>query len=386
MTTTHKASVFETVEEVRPVVEANIKKAERGGTLPAEVVQAFIESGLMGMKLPKELGGSGATLVEQAKAIKAMSYNYPSAGWCLMIGTTSVWLPAVFLSPEARQKLFVNGLPLAATVVRVTGQAVPAEGGYILNGEWHFASGIHHAEWVTAQALVVRDGEPAGPRMFTFPAGAAQVRDNWHDVLGLRGTGSASFSVSDLFVPSEFSWDMDHDKPFCGEPLSLLGIPGSIFYEHVFFALGVAQCASDDLIERAPTLSRSYGPPAAALAENQAFQEDIARMRMDLDSVEARAMQLLEEALAIANTGTIPDMASQVKYRAFAAYATQIALAITNRCFAYAGGRAAREHDTLNMCMRDMQTAAQHFLPNPNVSYQKYGRVLLGGKNVHAMI
>lgn len=387
MATTGKTSALLTaVEEVRFVLEANIENAERSGTLPDEAVQALVRSGLMTMKLPVELGGPGASLLEQALAIKAISSIYPSAGWCVMIGTTSIWLPAVFLPPEARKEFLEEGIPLAATVVKVSGQAVPIKDGYTLNGDWDFASGIFHAQWITAQAMVVRDGQPTGPRMFVFRAKDAKIRDNWRGVLGLRGTGSASFGVSNLFVPQHFSWDMERDMPNCGAPISLLGIPGSIFYEHVFFALGVAERALDEIIQRAPTLSRSYGPPAPPLSENQTFREEIAHMRLGIQSVEAMGTQLLSEALAVAETGNTPDMATQVRFRAFAAYATQVALKVTDTCFDYAGGRAVLEDDVLGLCFRDMRTAAQHLLPDKGASYGKYGRVLLGEENVHPMV
>jgi len=39
-------------------------------------------------------------------------------------------------------------------------------------------------------------------RTLLFPAASAAMHDVWH-VIGLRGTGSDSFTVADLFVPHE---------------------------------------------------------------------------------------------------------------------------------------------------------------------------------------
>ena len=39
-----------------------------------------------------------------------------------------------------------------------SGQAIPVDGGYRVSGRWAFASGIRHAQWVTATAHVVRAG------------------------------------------------------------------------------------------------------------------------------------------------------------------------------------------------------------------------------------
>jgi indole-3-acetate monooxygenase len=42
-----------------------------------------------------------------------------------------------------------------------SGQAVPVEGGYQVSGRWAFASGIRHAQWVSATARVVGESAAA---------------------------------------------------------------------------------------------------------------------------------------------------------------------------------------------------------------------------------
>ena len=80
------------------------------------------------------------------------------------------------------------------------GRAVPEQGGYRVSGRWSWGSGIRHAEWVLVQTLVERDSQTPEVRAVVFPIAQAQVIDNWH-VLGMKGTGSCDYAVSDLFVP-----------------------------------------------------------------------------------------------------------------------------------------------------------------------------------------
>src|SRR5437588_392577 len=91
-------------------------------------------------------------------------------------------------------------------------RAIAVDGGYRVTGTWNFASGGRHATWLGGYCPIGapdgtlrrgEDGTPVG-RTMLFPATSATMLDVWH-VIGLKGTGSDSFSVSDLFVPDEHS-------------------------------------------------------------------------------------------------------------------------------------------------------------------------------------
>src|SRR5207249_11092292 len=91
-------------------------------------------------------------------------------------------------------------------------RAVVADGGYRVTGTWSFASGGRHATWFGGYCLIYEaDGAPRRrpdgsheSRTMLFPASRAQMTDVWR-VIGLRGTASDSYSVSDLFVPTAYS-------------------------------------------------------------------------------------------------------------------------------------------------------------------------------------
>ncbi len=89
---------------------------------------------------------------------------------------------------------------IAPSLSTPPGEAVKVEGGVRVSGTWKWATGIMHADWVLAVALL-RDGDgPSQMRMVLFPAGDAQVLDTWH-ADGMAGTGSNDVRVTDLFVP-----------------------------------------------------------------------------------------------------------------------------------------------------------------------------------------
>lgn len=206
--------LLDAAAEVREVLVSGAEEAEANGTLPAATVDALYESGLLALKLPQVLGGAEADLLTQLDVLEAVTRIDSSAGWCLLIGAASVGSMAAFLPDEAIDEIFAGGkTPKTCGVAMAAGKAVPVDGGYRISGRWSFASGIRHAQWVSAGALVDRGSDVAPARLtFTVRTSEVEIHDNWH-VAGLQGTGSNDFSVSDLFVRKAFTRDPSSSSP-----------------------------------------------------------------------------------------------------------------------------------------------------------------------------
>ena len=116
---------------------------------------------------------------------------------------------AGYLEPAAAREIFgPRDAVLAWGSQGGDGYAQVADGGYRVTGTWAFASGGRRATWLGAPLPIVeRDGTPARApaatpeiRTMLFPVEQAVMTDIWH-VMGLRGTGSDAYTVTDLFVP-----------------------------------------------------------------------------------------------------------------------------------------------------------------------------------------
>ncbi len=118
------------VEQISETAAAGTKEGEKAMTLPQATVDALDESGLLRLKLPEALGGMEADPVTQTRVIEAMTYADVAAGWCLMIGATSIGLPAAFLPDESIGTIFPGGrVPRAAIAFVPGGTATPSDSG-----------------------------------------------------------------------------------------------------------------------------------------------------------------------------------------------------------------------------------------------------------------
>jgi hypothetical protein len=136
------------------------------------------------------------------------------------------------------------------------GRAVEVDGGYLVTGRWMFASGISHATWLLAVCHVCApdgsqrldtNGKP-DLRLMLLPKSSATLHDVWH-VSGLRGTGSQSFSVSDLFVPAAFSLRASPATRHERGSLYLFSNNGIFGPAFGSVSMGVAHTCLNDLID-----------------------------------------------------------------------------------------------------------------------------------------
>ena len=376
--------LLDLVGSVRDTVADSADESERLGTLAPPAVVAIRDAGLFTLKLPQTLGGAEADPVTQIEVIEALAYIDASAGWCLMIGATAIGQPGAFAGDDAVAEIFKDGrIPTGATSTALTGKAIRVDGGYMLSGRWPFASGVRHAEWMTAGAAAQADSDSEPRRLsLVFPVAEGYIHDNWH-VTGLEGSGSNDISASNLFVPEAFSWDSSVWDPKRGGAIYRMGRPGFVANEHSGIALGIARRALDEIVEAAPTKMRG-NPPVTALADREVFRGAIAECDFRLRSARALSHEVFERAYQTALSGQVPDAVAQAEMRAVSAYVTTVAVDVATNAFRFAGGSAIHRSNILQRCLRNINAAAQHFMVS-DTALENYGAALLDVPDVKPM-
>lgn len=377
-----RRALLDAVDRIRDVLAAGADESEALRTLAPTSVAALRDSGLFTLKLPEVLGGAEADPVTQVEVIEAVSYLDPSAGWALFIGAGSLGLSA-YLPDAAIAAMFRGGrIPTTAGAV-MPGRATAVPGGYRLKGRWSWASGIRHAEWVGAHALVERrPGDPPESRFLVLPIESVEVVDVWH-VAGLKGTGSCDFVVDDVFVPEGYTFDMQALEPLRGGPLYRIGMPGLIVNELAGFVLGVGRRAIDEIVAQARAKERGYGK-RTRVADRGVFQRAIGESDLRLRAARALILEVFEKCWSVVVADERPSPELQIEMSAATVLGTDAALEAANRAFRYGGGSAIHLGNVLQRCMRDLQAAATHLMTS-DMAYENHGRCLLGIPDVDPM-
>ncbi len=289
----NKLPGFDLIERARalaPLIAREADEIERTRRLTPPVVSALIENGLYRALLPKSAGGAEAPLEVFMQMLEEVAKADASTAWCL--GQCSVCaMTAAYLDPDTAREVF--GAPtdiLAWGAIAGEVQVVP--GGYRADGRWDFASGSRQANWLGAHVEVVEadgsrrrksDGTPE-IRTILFPIASATMYDVW-DVIGLRGTGTDSYSVDNLFIPERFAALRD-DPAAVREKGPLYQLTTHIVFAMGFaaVALGVARATLDAAIDLARGKA-SVG--IKAMRENNAVQGALGRIEGDLRAARA---------------------------------------------------------------------------------------------------
>jgi alkylation response protein AidB-like acyl-CoA dehydrogenase len=175
--------------------------------LPDQNVADILEAGLYGVMKPKRYGGSELGAETMIDVTIELASADPSTGWVYMLWAAHMWMQALWPVP-AMDEMWENPNTLASSVVSTVGDVVPVEGGYRWTGRGFFSSGVDHCNWLTAMVPIKRDGELAERRWLLLPREDFEIVDDWNTI-GLRGTGSKTIVLNDVFVPEyrTVTWD-----------------------------------------------------------------------------------------------------------------------------------------------------------------------------------
>jgi alkylation response protein AidB-like acyl-CoA dehydrogenase len=371
-----------------PLLAAAAPRIEAACELPEDVLDALHGARMFRMLLPRSLQGGELEPGVFFQAICALAEGDASTAWCV-VQNSGCSLSAAYLAPEAAREIFGDARAVLAWGF-VTGapcRAVPAPGGWQASGTWGFGSGSRHATWLGGHCQI----EGAGERTMLFPRASATIKeDSWH-VVGLRGTGSDTYSVADLHVPAAHAivaraTGRDQHQP-AGAPVAaeperrekgmLYRFSATNVYQCGFagVALGVARATLDAFIALAKKKTPAGG--ALPLREDHWIQSRIALSEARLGSARAWIQQILGAMQAeCAASGQI-GFENRVRLRLAATYAINEAREVVETSYADAGATAIFEAGPFERRLRDMHAVGQQIQASA-AHYQSVGQHYLG--------
>jgi alkylation response protein AidB-like acyl-CoA dehydrogenase len=254
------------------------------------------------------------------------------------------------------------------------------EGGYRLTGRWSFASGIRHATWLGCQECPVVDeaGQPkldaAGKRrqcILFFRPSDARIEDVWQ-VSGLRGTGSDSYSVQDLFVPLEYA---ACDRSFDTGPLYVFSSTNIFAAGFASVALGIARACLDAF--RSLAVTKAPRGIAGVLREQPTVQVLYAQSEAIVGSARALLHETIAFAWDEASRERRLSLDTRVRLRLATTFAINQAADVVDHTYHAAGATAIFASEPFKRRFRDMHAVTQHLQARED-HYISVGRHLFG--------
>ena len=370
------------IHALGPLLAANFEAIEQRRELPPAVVAALTARDLFRLLVPRELGGGEVTPMALVEIIEAIARHDASTAWCVGQNCVSAML-AAYLAPEPARRIFGEPSGVVAWGPPSAGEARAVDGGYVLSGRFNFASGSRHATWLGAHVPVIepggakRLGTDGTPVTYTllFPKSDAEMIDTWH-VMGLRGTGSDSYAVADLFVPSAHALRRDADsRPLRGGKLYAFG-PSSLYASSFAgVALGIARSTLDAFV--AIARDKTSRGSKRKLSENNLIQFQVGHCEARLRSARMFVIGSLEQAWQHARAADGLDVDTQVALRLATTWAIREAADAVSTIYKAAGGTAVFTANPFERRFRDVHTVTQQIQGHES-NFEAAGQVLLG--------
>ncbi|MGE0225861.1 MAG: acyl-CoA dehydrogenase family protein [Acetobacteraceae bacterium] len=375
------ADYLQRVRALAPMIDAAADEIEDRRDLPAPLFAALRERGLFRLVQPAEYGGAEIDPPSLVQIIEEVARHDASTAWCM--GQTNICgLTSAFLEPSVARDIFGPDTGILAWGPG-PGKAEVVPGGFRVNGNFDFASGSRLASWLGCHVPVFErdgsrrlgpEGKPITYTMF-FPKSSAVVRDTWY-TMGLRGTGSDSYTVKDLFVPEAYSMARSTEvKPRVTGKLYVF--TPSTLYSSSFagIALGIARTFMEafvgDMRDTTPRgASRTRG-------ENHVMQAAVGRGEASLRSARMFLLGSVSEIWEQAQQSGTLTQEQLITIRMASTWAIQSAKDVVASLYTAAGALAIFASRPFERRFRDIHTVTQQIQGHP-AHFETVGQLLLG--------
>ena len=315
---------------------------DREGLLPLEELDAFSQSGLWGINVPKAYGGAGVSYVTLTEVIKIISAADPSLGQIPQnhlaivehISSDGTEAQKRFLFGEVLKGVrFGNAFSESGSknVAAFETKITPSGEGYIVNGRKFYSTGALLSHIVPIVA-VDADGNPHLAFANRDSEGLEIVND-WSS-FGQRTTASGTVIIDNLFIPA------DRVIPAylgCAATNCAAGPISQIIQAAV--DAGIAKGTIDEAIRFIKTNARPWLDSGQERASDDHFTiAAIGDLKIRLHAAEAileKAARLIDVALATPNEDTVAEAA--VATAEAKALTSEIAILATNKIFELGG-------------------------------------------------
>ena len=363
--------------------------AEAARQLTPEVLALLRESGMLRILQPKRWGGMELDFVSVFDIPEVVGRGDSSVAW--NVGNLSIhhWMLALF-DPKAQEEVWGENPDaiIASGIAYPQGRGRKVDGGIVLSGYWNFSSGVDPSTW-NQLACIVRDGDKViDHRMCMVPRKDFTIIDDW-DTLGMRGTGSKSVKVDEVFIPdyrslsmytarggSDYPGAAVNPNPLYRIPLGGLGsscLAGSV--------IGNAQAALDLTIASVKERSTNY--TGVRMRDFQTVQLRVGVAGSKIDAARTIIHNDCLDGQRFAAANVMPSMEDKLRWRRNCSLAARMAVEAVDTLHEMAGANGIYTKYPLERLFRDAHSATGHIGFNWDAGMATWGLVTLGGEVVN---
>ncbi len=350
-----------------------------------ETIDALTDAGLFRLSVPKRYGGYETSVRTMLDVSAAVAEADGGTSWIVTLTNVCNWLVGL-MSQEAQDEVFGADPPdarVSGVLAPPTAETRKVDGGYRVSGKWYYNSGSHQCTWaVMGIPITDGDGNVVDQGCALIPRSDLAFEDTWF-VAGMRSSGSNCFIADDVFVPDHRIISVPpaiggtYPTPHTDEVLYRSALVPVLALVLIGPQLGMGRAALDFVVDKAAKKPISY-TFFGSQKDSTAFQLQVAEASRLIDTAHLHAYRAAADIDDAAARGEYPDYLVRARVRSDTGYVAEcITHAIDILLSAHGAGSFA-ETSPLQRTWRDSATAARHAIVSPAVSFEAYGKALLG--------
>jgi len=347
--------------------------ADEDATFVAQNYAELKAEGFLAAAIPVELGGGGVSHSQMCDLLRVVGQHCGSTA--LALSMHQHLLAAILwrhrqgqTGAEATLRRVAEQQPVMVSTgardwTESNGVALKVPGGYRVSGTKAFASQSAGGDLLVTSAQSQDPERGAVVVHFTVPlrADGVVLLDDW-DTLGMRGTGSKTVRLTDVFVPDSAVTLVRPQEGF-----------HPVFHVILAVAMPLIMSAYVGIAQRAAALVTEHARQQAR--RKQHVGPALAAMHNELITAELNWRDLVRMANDLAFT---PGMANSHEVVSRKTNTANACMAVVTQALAIAGGPGYYRSFNLERLFRDIQAARYHPLPEPD-QLQFSGDHLLAG-------
>jgi alkylation response protein AidB-like acyl-CoA dehydrogenase len=368
------------VEEVtREEIAPKSAYTDRECLWPEHALKALAEANLLGLHVPKYLGGHEQGLLALAVISETIARGCASSALCFAmhcVGTAMITAKATKYHEERYLRPIAEGKHITSLALSESGtgahfyipqtQLEPHQDHYTVTGTKQFVTNGGYADSYVLSTMAGSPAAEAG-EFSCIVLDADTTGMSWLDPwrgFGMRGNSSRALTLDNVPIPLEHLLGRDGDQIWyvfeVVAPYFLIAMAGTY--------VGVAQAALDNTLNYLQ--GRKYDHSGESLADVPLLQHKIAEMSMAVEKTRG----LVYHA---AYLGDIADPKATETIMLAKADAGDVSVKVTNDAMTYGGGKAYRENSELARLVRDAR--ASHVMAPTTDNLKLWaGRLKLG--------
>lgn len=374
------SEILDNARALAPRLRERIAETEQLRRLPEATLREAAEGGIISLLVPRSLGGAGGGVRDFVELVRTLAHGHLSAAWTLAFLVEHNWMLARYPTEVQNEVFRHGGYALMSGVISPPGKAVATEDGYVVTGNWGYATGIMHSDWVQVFATVEGRGDEI---LCLLRRADVEVQDTWH-MSGMGGTGSNHVKADGVFVPQHRTLDMElwagRQNPGASlhpEAVYSYALRDILGFLYPSMSVGAAEAMLEGYRDR---VDRRRAPFNGGItADTTTGQVRYARSTAALRAAQASLEQALEETV-LANEAGTEALAPEVRAGLRLSLMNVLRMAWESIEIGLRGsGTSVFKSDSATQhFVRDMEILLSHQTIDEDTMFSIAGQILLG--------